>query len=367
MRLEFHLKTAVTGTALGLALVFAAGCASPGSPQPPSLNLPRPVADLRAERVGDSVRLQWTMPAQTTDGRLLAGQKKVTLCRRLAAGVCEQVKSFPEMPKASVALEDTLPAAMLKGEPQLLTYEVQVMNAAERSAGASNLALAASGPAPAVVSGLQASVTEPGVVLRWNRAANAGAEILLRRGRIQAAAVPVAAPKKSANPFAPKSEPTEQMLRVRTDAGGTLDASAVFGEQYSYSAQRVKRLVLAGQSVDVRSEPDDAVLVDVRDVFPPKPPQGLAVAEPVRAANGSYSVDLSWDANTEADLAGYVVYRQDLAAQTQLRVNAQLLQAPAFPDEGLQAGHSYVYSVSAVDQSGNESRRGETAVVNVAQ
>jgi len=89
--------------------------------------------------------------------------------------------------------------------------------------------------------------------------------------------------------------------------------------------------------------------------------------EPVRAANGSYSVDLSWDANTEADLAGYVVYRQDLAAQTQLRVNAQLLQAPAFPDEGLQAGHSYVYSVSAVDQSGNESRRGETAVVNVAQ
>ncbi|HEY0307930.1 MAG TPA: hypothetical protein VGB94_07205, partial [Acidobacteriaceae bacterium] len=289
------MKTAATYAALSVALVFVAGCASPGSPQPPSLNLPKPVADLRAQRVGDGVRLQWTMPAETTDGRLLAGAKKVTLCRRLAAGVCEQVKSLSEAPKAAVAVEDILPAAMLKDPALLLTYEVQVLNAAERSAGASNLALAASGPAPSLVMGLQASVAERGVVLHWNQATDAGAEILLRRERVQAAIAATAA-KKSANPLAPKVEPTEQMLRVPTDAGGTVDESAVFGEEYRYSAQRVRRLTVVGQELDVRSEANAPVQVAVRDVFPPKAPQGLAAAEPVRAADGSYAVDLSWDA-----------------------------------------------------------------------
>ncbi len=364
MRVPFHLKTAATYAALSVALVFAAGCASPGSPQPPSLNLPRPVNDLRAQRVGDGVRLQWTMPAETTDGRLLTGQKKVTLCRRLAAGVCEQVKSLSEMPKAAVAVEDALPAAMLKDPAQLLTYEVQVLNAVERSAGASNLALAASGAAPSLVMGLQVSVTEPGVVLRWNQAADAGAEILLRRERVQVAAP--AAAKKSANPLAPKVEPTEQMLRVRTDAGGTVDESAVFGEEYRYSAQRVKRLTLVGQDLDVRSEPNAPVQVAMRDVFPPKAPQGLAAAEPVRAADGSYAVDLSWEANTEGDLAGYSVYRRDAQGAEQ-RVSIHVLPVPAFHDEGLHAGSSYTYSVSAVDKSGNESRRGVTVDVNVAR
>lgn len=357
-----HFQSAAVWAALGCALIFAGGCASPGSPQPPSLNLPRPVSDLRAQRVGDSVQLHWTMPVETTDGRLLAGAKKVTLCRRLAAGVCEQVKSFSEMPKVAIALEDALPAAMVNGTPRLLTYEVQVLNAMERSAGASNLALAASGPAPATVNGLAATVKEQGVLLRWSPAADAETEILLRREWLQRATQTAA--KKSTNPFAPKAEPTEQMLRVHSDAGGTLDASAAFGEQYSYTAQRVKRLTLAGQSVEVRSAPDAPVQVDVKDVFAPQPPQGLAVAEPVRGADGSYAVDLSWDANTEQDLAGYVVYRQDAGGDVR-RVSNSLLPAPAFHDEWLKAGRSYMYSVSAVDKSGNESRRGAAVDVSV--
>ena len=367
--MRLHTPIQATYAALSVALVFAVGCASPGSPHPPSLNLPRPVSDLRAERVGDNVQLHWTMPAQTTDGRLLVGQKKVTICRRLAAGVCAQVKSFSEMPKAGVAVEDTLPAAMLKDAPRLLTYEVEVLNEAERSAGASNLAITASGAAPSPVNGLGAQVIEQGVVLRWEQAGNAGAEILLRREQVETAAA-VATAKKSTNPFAPKSEPTEVMLRVSTDTGGTVDASAVFGEKYSYSAQRMKRLTLAGQSVEVRSVADAAVQVDVRDVFPPKPPQGLAGAEPVRGADGSYAVDISWDSNVEPDLAGYAVYRRETDANVQRagqRMNTQLLAAPAFHDDGLKAGHTYAYSVSAVDKSGNESKRGAAMDVSIPQ
>jgi len=348
---------------LGMML---SGCANPGSPQPPSLHLPRPVSDLQAQRVGESVQLRWTMPDDTTDGLDLVGQRKVTVCRRVGIGVCEQVKSFPEMPKAKVAIDDALPVAIANGSATLLTYEVEVMNETGRSAGASNLAYAAGGAALLPVSGLQAAVTEHGVVLRWDQAGDTGSEILLRRERLQAAAAVAKKSAKTENPLAAKSAPDVQMLHVHADAGGTLDASAVFGEQYSYTVQRVKRLMLAGQSVETRSAPSAAVDVDVRDTFPPLPPQGLEVAEPMRAADGVYTVDLSWEANAESDLAGYVVYRRDADALA-VRVSASLLAAPAFHDAGLLAGHSYMYSVSAVDKSGNESKRSVEVDVSVPQ
>ncbi len=52
--------------ALGVPLMFTA-CATIGPPQPPSLELPKPPADLRAVRKGDRVILTWTAPSVTTD------------------------------------------------------------------------------------------------------------------------------------------------------------------------------------------------------------------------------------------------------------------------------------------------------------
>ena len=66
----------------------------------------------------------------------------------------------------------------------------------------------------------------------------------------------------------------------------------------------MKRAVVQGQEVELRSAESNAVTVEVKDVFPPKAPTGLAAAEPARAADGSYALDLSWEANTEADLSG---------------------------------------------------------------
>src|SRR6201982_3873309 len=60
---------------------FVAGCASPGPPRPPSLNLPEVVKDLTAERVGDVVRLHWTTPDRTTDRLDLQGAMTAEICR----------------------------------------------------------------------------------------------------------------------------------------------------------------------------------------------------------------------------------------------------------------------------------------------
>jgi hypothetical protein len=43
------------------------------------------------------------------------------------------------------------------------------------------------------------------------------------------------------------------------------------------------------------------------------------------------------------------------------------VKAPAFRDENVVAGHRYIYSVSAVDERGNQSAHSETAVESVPQ
>jgi len=61
-----------------------------------------------------------------------------------------------------------------------------------------------------------------------------------------------------------------------------------------------------------------------------------------------------WTANTEADLAGYNVYR--LENQTAQRVNKELLRTPIFRDATAAPGKTLTYYVTAVDLAGNESK-----------
>ena len=64
-----------------LPIVFIAGCASPGPPHAPSLNLPEVVHDLTAERIGDQVTLHWTTPEKTTDHLAIKGAMTAEICR----------------------------------------------------------------------------------------------------------------------------------------------------------------------------------------------------------------------------------------------------------------------------------------------
>src|SRR5437667_416354 len=50
-----------------LAAALLCSCGSPGVPLPPSLEVAKPVTDLRVARKGDKVYLTWTAPTVTTD------------------------------------------------------------------------------------------------------------------------------------------------------------------------------------------------------------------------------------------------------------------------------------------------------------
>jgi fibronectin type 3 domain-containing protein len=72
------------------------------------------------------------------------------------------------------------------------------------------------------------------------------------------------------------------------------------------------------------------------------------------------SIDLSWQPVTDADLAGYLVYRRqgDAANGTWQRISPlQPFIGPVFHDAHVQPGHTYRYAVSAIDQLGHESAR----------
>ena len=97
----------------------------------------------------------------------------------------------------------------------------------------------------------------------------------------------------------------------------------------------------------------------MHNTFAPHAPAGLE-AIPGGATPTEHSIDLSWAPNTDPDLAGYNVYRQDIdsngaAAGTATRLNQTPVAGPAYRDQTAVPGRRYAYRVTAVDTAGNES------------
>jgi len=136
-----------------------------------------------------------------------------------------------------------------------------------------------------------------------------------------------------------------------------LDNSIRFGQVYEYRAQRVARVTVEGKTLELAGELSAPVRVEARDIFPPAVPTGLA-AVATTGENGSWNaIDLSWQPVTDADLAGYIVYRREGDGGWQRISPAGPLVPPAFHDAQVQPGHSYRYAVSSISQGGNESAR----------
>ncbi len=85
----------------------------------------------------------------------------------------------------------------------------------------------------------------------------------------------------------------------------------------------------------------------------PRPPEN------VQDFPSENSVVLTWDENTELDLAGYNVYRSEIEGEIGEIVNDELLTEPTFEDTEMEAGSYYYYTITAQDLDGNESEGSE--------
>ena len=87
----------------------------------------------------------------------------------------------------------------------------------------------------------------------------------------------------------------------------------------------------------------------------PQDTEAPAIPTGLKATPSQNGIALDWADNTEADLAGYNVYRSDSANGTFVKLNNAPLSASEYNDTGAPVGQFSYYRVTAVDESGNES------------
>ncbi len=337
-----------------LAGLFATGCGTPGAPQPPSLHLPNPVSDLSAIRSGDTVALRWTNPRKTTDRLLIAGPIQARICLQNGSALCETIRVVSVQPGSKSELSETLGEKWRHGDPRPAAFQVELLNKHDRSAGQSNPAFFVAGTAPGLVSSFHGEAQKDGAALHWTPGENTAVRLHRKLVSTSAKTNPAAKGMMKAQP-----EPVlrDFVVDPGTRQDGAIDTTARFGESYEYTAQRLAQVEILGRSIELAGNLSSPVRIDMTDNFPPAVPTGLqAVAVP-----DEKTIDLSWHPDDEQDLAGYVVYRADVGAPSSwARISGDTpLPSPAYRDSSTQPGHTYRYTVTAIDLSGHESARSE--------
>jgi fibronectin type 3 domain-containing protein len=365
--------------ALGVPLLLTA-CANVGPPQPPSLELPKPPDNLRAVRKGGRVMLSWTRPGITTDRQNLRGPISVLVCRtakasmdgcgnpvgRMAVGaMLAGAPNSAQKPSASsrqkardIHVTDTYTDILgnqiipVGAEPVdgFVTYAVEVLNANGRGAGLSNQVRVSLAATLAPPRNFNATVSDQGVVLTWTGDSpgqtQAGVHYAYRVYRsLQGSQQHIVVGELPAG--------TERSLNLT-------DGNINWEKTYYYHAEAVTLIDQPEMQIEGDDTPE--VKVFTRDVFPPAVPQGLQAA--FSGPGQMPFIDLIWAPVTDADLAGYNIYRHKGDAAP-LRVNAELVKTPAYRDQAVNAGKTYFYSVSSVDARGNESTRSAEASESV--
>jgi hypothetical protein len=349
---------------LAPATLLLTNCATIAPPQPPSLDLPKPPLDLRATRKGNRVNLTWSIPIITTDRQAIRNVGPVRICRTLlemkecGTPVAEAAppastpnKSSGQRPKESFT--DTLPAELQNENPTgYVTYAIEVLNRIGRGAGLSNQARVLLAPALPPPQDFQAQVTSRGVVLSWARFSVPQPVPDSIHYAIRAYRRQEGSPKQTAvGEVAIGSEPS------------LTDAEIEWQKTYEYHAETVSVVRdLNGNEAQVEGDDTPEVKVFANDVYPPAVPSGLQAV--FSGPGQSPFIDLVWAPVTDADLAGYNVYRHEDGSEA-VKLNSEPLKTPAYRDNHVSAGKRYLYSVTSIDSRGNESARSEEASESV--
>jgi hypothetical protein len=381
---------------LGIAPLVLVGCAAMGPPRPPSLELPRPPADLRAARKGDRVVLTWTVPALTTDHQTVRSLGATRICRgsepvlkecgtavgEAAPGASAVMppdggragRPLPRGPgskakqKVAASYTSTLFSGNVRPETfGFASYAVEVLNVNGRGAGVSNsvrVPLARTLPA---AGDFGARVTGQGVVLSWTTASVSEQALVTPQNRAGESSAPTQA---AVNYFyrvyrrieGGKANLVGEVPVVGETNLSLTDSSIEWEQTYYYHVEAVT--VLPGddtadhKKIEIEGDDSAEVRVFAHDVFPPAVPAEL---QAVFSGPGQLpAIDLVWAPVADLDLAGYNVYRHE-AGGVAVKLNRDPVKTPAYRDGNVAAGKSYVYAVSAVDVRGNESARSEEA------
>lgn len=340
----------VTGFFLPVLLGLS-GCGNVGDPQPPLVQIPQKVADLSAKQIGSLISLTFSIPKFNTEGSSATSIGRVEIYKLSTAMPVtlplpfrqfeKQAQLFRTLPASSLSdntdmkmtSEDSLPAEKIAADGPLVTYGVRIFNRKNQSAGYSNLVSLQLSPElfpPEALHLLE--MGEKFIRIEWKPPSEESAGVA---SKLKFIVYRGAAPQTSA----PEILTPDPLIVSRFE-----DNKSILGGTYYYSVRTVMETA-TGLAVS-QSAPELKVVNT--DRYPPQVPSDLT------AISDGQVVSLVWTPNTEADLAGYRIFRKEAAGEEK-RLNEQLLTSAAYTDKAVEAGKSYSYRVKAVDKSGNES------------
>ena len=298
-----------------LALLLICGCGKVGDPRPPKVRVPAPITDLRASQNETNIVLTWTNPQKYVDGSNATDLTNINILR--------DGKRIATVPVSSPGKEQTYSLNVdSSGTSSAFTVEVETQRG--KISAVSREQRITVVDVPGVVMNLDGAMDQHQIRLRWEPPAKnpAFAEVYIIRR---------------------EDKPTDPVAVTETHWE---DKNVEAGKSYSYV------VTAARNSVPPVSGPRSApITVTAKDTTRPAPPSGLQ--QPVVSDSGAI---LRWDMSTEEDLAGYKVYRSDNPAVGNggwVWLGNALLTITSFTDASYRPG-TY-YSVTAVDDSGNES------------
>jgi len=348
------------GGVLVALMLGSIGCGKKGPPLPPLVNLPAAPTELTASRRGATVELQFGVPATNIDGfkpadivrvdvYAMNGPASVPLddvVRRGSKIGSVDVRLPPDpdaedgsrkgaapvdSPDEGVAqgavTNITVPFALEGPSPDaddVRSYVAVGVNKRGRRGAMSRRAVVPLAPAPPPPGAPATKYDEKSITLTWSPPAGVAAPVAYHVYRLGER----------------ESRQTEQPQ----DGTEFVDQQMTWGVERCYAV----RTVTTVNDLKLESEPSPPACLTPQDTFAPAAPGGL------QAIASDAAVNLIWDANTESDLAGYLVLRAIAPASEPVSITPTPLEQATFTD-AVPSGSRVTYAVQAVDKSGNVS------------
>jgi hypothetical protein len=296
-----------------LLFFLLTACGKVGDPLPPFIRIPEAVKDLTVTQNGYDLVLSWTNPPRYIDGsaatnlsrvHIRSNSESLAIVKIEAAG---QPQSYP-----------TPVGPVVAGER---VYSLVVETSQGKFSQVSNTASVTPVDVPGRITRLSAVPDQRRIFLTWQKPQDhpelADAYIVMR----------------SDIPAEVETVTDTHYEDIRYRAGRALTYHVT-------AARRVAGNMVMGVGPETTA-------VTAEDTTPPAVPVGLEVKA---SETGAY---VTWEPNSETDLAGYRVFRSERPETGFKPVTDRLSSGVGFFDSTYRPG--LYYAVSAVDDSGNES------------
>jgi hypothetical protein len=288
---------------LCLVLILT-GCGKVGAPLPPFIRIPERVTDLAVRQDGNDLILTWTNPATYVDGSEATDLSQIQIRANdvilmevdVTAPGKTQTIALPVGTALDVSRSFAVTAETTQGKLSQVSNIVTILPIA----------------VPGKVVRLRAIVDQRRITLVWEKPQE----------------YPELAEAYQVSRIAPAE--TQMVSETRYE-----DLRYRPGEMYTYQVTAMRGMV--------PGVGPESVGVVIEDKVPPQIPTGLDI---VVSDTGAF---VTWASNAESDLAGYRVFRNGML------VTDRVITTNSFFDPEYRVGLSY--SISAVDEFGNESAR----------